>query len=165
MEQSPSKSVFWNRSGFLSEQDIRDTSGSFCFVFLYDVRIEILRFACAGVTQMQPKLVPFVLLQELHSFLREGQISNVAGFGGAFVRAFTGGNDERAVDFYSVVFKIRLFPFQPHNLAPAAAGNDQQVCDQLPFEWFRLQCFQYSGNCFRLEVIGVFFCCPGWGCL
>lgn len=112
------------------------------------------------VGKLQPELLKFVLPQKRHCFSRQSQIADITCLCGAFRDPFTFGDDQLPVDLYPVFFEVHFIPFKPHDLAPAAAGDKKHMSNELPFERFGLQRFQYFGNGFRLEVVGGFFLLP-----
>ena len=46
-----------------------------------------------AIGELQPHLVPFVLLQKFHGFHRQVEVTDVTGFCGAFLNAYAWCND------------------------------------------------------------------------
>ena len=107
------------------------------------------------VGDLQSKLFPFMQPEQIHGFGGKVQIANIAGLGIAQVNALAFGGHQGLVYFDPVPLKVHLVPLQPHDLPTAAAGDNQKVSNQLPFQWLPLQGVQNSGDLLGLEIVRI----------
>lgn len=95
-----------------------------------------------------------VFLQELDSLGRYG--NNAAGlfcFGNTLIDADVGGVEDGVGNGQSVLLDINLVPFQAQDLAPARAGDQEQVGDGPPLNGFQVESFPDAFHVIHLEIV------------
>lgn len=88
------------------------------------------------IGKLQPELFPLVLPEQLHGFGGQRKQAAVAGFGFALINALAFGVEQGPVNPDPVVLKVYLFPSEAHDLTTAAACDDHQLGNELPFEQY-----------------------------
>lgn len=123
-------------------------------VFLYEKIVGVL----PPVPHFEPKLhiCASVFPQQSHRFNRQFDVANGAGcFCRALVDSALGAVEKICVDFDLILLKIHPAPPKSHDLAAAAACDQQQMRDDLPFERLLLQRLADAEHLLRLEVLNL----------